>query len=112
MRNIARGAEARGAPCPKEEIVRHRSLVKMGAPVLVGALVLSACGSRSQDNKESGSDSGNKTVVKIGVIAPLSGDLSALGLGIKNSADLAAKTANEKNEVPGVTFEVAAEDDE
>jgi len=96
----------------KEEIVRHRSFVKLGAPVLIGALVLSAsaCGSRDEDKGTGGT--GNKTVVKIGVIAPLSGDLSALGLGIKNSADLAAKKANEKNEVPGVEFQVAAEDDE
>ena len=37
---------------------------------------------------------------KIGVIAPLSGDLSALGLGIQNSVDLAIKQANEKNDHP------------
>jgi branched-chain amino acid transport system substrate-binding protein len=91
--------------------VRHRSLVKLGAPVLVGALVLTACGSRSEGGG-SGDTGGDKTTVKIGVIAPLTGDLSALGLGIKNSADLAAKKANEKNEVPGVTFEIQAEDDQ
>ena len=53
----------------------------------------------------------NKTA-KIGVIAPLSGDLAALGLGIKNSVDLAIKQANENKTIPGWTLELAAEDDE
>jgi branched-chain amino acid transport system substrate-binding protein len=51
-------------------------------------------------------------VAKIGVIAPLSGDLSALGLGIKNSVDLAIKQANDANAIPGWKLELAAEDDQ
>ncbi|THA65729.1 branched-chain amino acid ABC transporter substrate-binding protein [Streptomyces sp. A0958] len=77
-----------------------------------GALTLTACGSRDDDNKSDGnSGSGNQTVV-IGLDAPLTGDLSALGLGIKNSADLAAKTANKEKTVPGITFEIQPLDDQ
>ena len=47
-------------------------------------------------------------VAKIGVIAPLSGDLSALGLGIQNSVDLAIKQANEAKTIPGWTLELDA----
>ena len=47
-------------------------------------------------------------VAKIGVIAPLSGDLSALGLGIQHSVDLAVKQANEAGTIPGWTLEVDA----
>ena len=54
----------------------------------------------------------SKTTVVIGVDAPLTGSLSALGQGIKNSVDLAAKTANKNNEVPGVTFKIEALDDQ
>ncbi|MEC4019731.1 branched-chain amino acid ABC transporter substrate-binding protein [Streptomyces sp. H27-D2] len=76
-----------------------------------GALTLTACGSR--DDKGGGDgDGGSKTTVVIGVDAPLTGDLSALGQGIKNSVDLAAKTANKNKEVPGVTFKVEALDDQ
>jgi branched-chain amino acid transport system substrate-binding protein len=46
------------------------------------------------------------------VIAPLSGDLSALGLGIQHSVELAVKQANDSNAVPGWKFEVSAKDDE
>ena len=46
--------------------------------------------------------SSSDKVVKIGVIAPLSGDLSALGLGIQNGVDLAIKQANETNDDPGL----------
>jgi branched-chain amino acid transport system substrate-binding protein len=75
-----------------------------------GALTLTACGSRDDKGDKSG-DSNNITVT-IGVDAPITGDLSALGLGIKNSADLAAKTANKEKTVPGVTFEVQPLDDQ
>ncbi|MFI6683477.1 branched-chain amino acid ABC transporter substrate-binding protein [Streptomyces sp. NPDC050485] len=75
-----------------------------------GALTLTACGSR--DNKGGGDSSGTKQTVVIGVDAPLTGDLSALGLGIKNSADLAAQTANTQNLVPGVKFTTQPLDDQ
>ncbi|GGT05307.1 hypothetical protein GCM10010271_04260 [Streptomyces kurssanovii] len=59
----------------------------------------------------SGSGASSVTVV-IGVDAPLSGGLSSMGVGIRNSADLAARTANETRHVPGVNFEIKALDDE
>ncbi|MFD1657408.1 branched-chain amino acid ABC transporter substrate-binding protein [Streptomyces caeni] len=90
--------------------MRQRSLIAITAALAAGALTLTACGSRDGD-KGSGSNSGGTTVT-IGVDAPLTGDLSALGLGIKNSADLAAKTANKQNYVKGVTFKVEALDDQ
>ncbi|MBQ1087708.1 branched-chain amino acid ABC transporter substrate-binding protein [Streptomyces sp. B93] len=90
--------------------MRQRSLIAITAALAAGALTLTACGSRDDDG---GSDSGSGgTKVIIGVDAPLTGDLSALGLGIKNSADLAAKTANKDNYVDGITFEIQALDDQ
>ncbi|MET7525717.1 branched-chain amino acid ABC transporter substrate-binding protein [Streptomyces sp. NPDC005248] len=75
-----------------------------------GALTLTACGSRD-DSKNSSGGGDNQTVV-IGVDAPLTGDLSALGLGIKNSADLAVNLANKNKTVPGVTFKLQPLDDQ
>ncbi|MFI6724423.1 branched-chain amino acid ABC transporter substrate-binding protein [Streptomyces sp. R-74717] len=74
-----------------------------------GALTLTACGSRDDSKKSS---SGDTQTVVIGVDAPITGDLSALGLGIKNSADLAVKTANKDKTVPGIKFEVKPLDDQ
>ncbi|ARZ70644.1 Extracellular ligand-binding receptor [Streptomyces albireticuli] len=76
-----------------------------------GALTLSACGSRD-DKGDDGNTEGKKTTVVIGLDAPLTGDLSALGQGIKNSAELALNNANKTKEVPGVTFEFRALDDQ
>ncbi|MER5432775.1 branched-chain amino acid ABC transporter substrate-binding protein [Streptomyces sp. NPDC002588] len=89
--------------------MRQRSLIAITAALSAGALTLTACGSRDSDDK--GSDSGGTTVT-IGVDAPLTGDLSAMGLGIKNSADLAAKTANKKKYVDGITFKIVSKDDQ
>ncbi|RST13440.1 branched-chain amino acid ABC transporter substrate-binding protein [Streptomyces sp. WAC05374] len=90
--------------------MRQRSLLILTAVLTTGALSLTACGSR--DDKSGDSAGGGGTTVVIGVDAPLTGDLSALGLGIKNSVDLAAKQANEKKYVDGVTFKIEALDDQ
>ncbi|WP_151772753.1 branched-chain amino acid ABC transporter substrate-binding protein [Streptomyces abyssomicinicus] len=88
----------------------RQRLLALTAALAAGALTLTACGSRDEGNK-GGGGSGDVKVV-IGLDAPLTGDLSALGLGMKNAADLAAKTANKKKFVDGVTFEIDARDDQ
>ncbi|MEU6365812.1 branched-chain amino acid ABC transporter substrate-binding protein [Streptomyces sp. NPDC046931] len=91
--------------------MRQRSLIAITAALAAGALTLTACGSRD-NGKSSDSGKGGGTTVTIGVDAPLTGDLSALGLGIKNSVDLAVNTANKQNYVKGVTFKIQALDDQ
>ncbi|MGW7515628.1 branched-chain amino acid ABC transporter substrate-binding protein [Streptomyces sp. NPDC054796] len=88
--------------------MRHRSLLILTTAVTAGALTLSACGSRDESG---GGDSGENTTVTIGLDAPLTGDLSALGQGIKNSADLAVKTANKEKTAEGITFKLEPLDD-
>ncbi|MCX4822355.1 branched-chain amino acid ABC transporter substrate-binding protein [Streptomyces sp. NBC_01142] len=88
--------------------MRHRSLLILTSVLTTGALTLTACGSRDDDNKNS--DGGNTTVV-IGVDAPLTGANSAIGLGIQYGVQIAVDDANEKKLVPGVTFKVKAFDD-
>lgn len=91
--------------------MRHRSLLILTTVLTTGALTLTACGSRDDDSQSSSGGGDTQTVV-IGVDAPLTGDLSALGLGIKNSADLAVKTANADKTAPGIKFELQALDDQ
>ncbi|MCX4975353.1 branched-chain amino acid ABC transporter substrate-binding protein [Streptomyces sp. NBC_00620] len=90
--------------------MRQRSFIAITAALAAGALTLTACGSRDDDGGSGSGDSG--TTVTIGIDAPLTGDLSALGLGIKNSVDLATKQANEQKYVDGVTFKIEALDDQ
>jgi len=91
-------------------IVRQRSLIAITAALAAGALTLTACGSR--DSGDKGNSGSGGTTVTIGVDAPLTGDLSALGQGIKNSVDLAVKNANKQKLVDGVTFKIEAKDDQ
>jgi branched-chain amino acid transport system substrate-binding protein len=76
---------------------------------VLGALLLVVAGC-SRDSG-GGDEQASKKTVKVGVIAPLTGNLSELGLGIKNSVDLAVRQANEKGTVPGYEIVLAAEDD-
>lgn len=90
--------------------MRQRSLIAITAALAAGALTLTACGSR--DDKNTSGGDGDTTTVVIGVDVPLTGDLSAVGIGIRNSADLAAKQANAKKYVDGVTFKIEPLDDQ
>ena len=94
--------------------MHQRSIVRIGVPLAVAALALSACGSRGDSGGSSGGSTGGGATktVKIGVIAPLSGDLSALGKGIQHSVELAVMQANEANAVPGWELKVEPVDDE
>lgn len=91
--------------------MHQRSVVRVGASLIVASLALTACGSRS-GNDSGGNSGGSTKTAKIGVIAPLSGDLSALGLGIQHSVELAVKQANDSNAIPGWKLEVVPKDDE
>ena len=88
-------------------MVASRRLSRRTLTVLVVvAITLAACGSSEE---EGGGDERN--VAKIGVIVPLLSGSTAIGIGIRNSVDLAVKQANDANTIPGWRLEIAAEDD-
>ncbi len=89
----------------------RKQLVFAGATLLATSMALSACGTRTEQGSGGQSGAAEK-VAKIGVIAPLSGDLAPLGLGIQNAVDLAIKQANEKGTIPGWKLEISAQDDQ
>ncbi|WP_424185845.1 branched-chain amino acid ABC transporter substrate-binding protein [Actinokineospora sp. G85] len=91
--------------------------MKASALVAAGALLLAACGTnKTESGGPAGGDNADcdtsKGTLVVGVIAPLSGELSALGLGIKNSTDLAVRQANEKCTIPGYKIAMDAQDDQ
>jgi branched-chain amino acid transport system substrate-binding protein len=103
-------------------MVRGRSLSFRGTPpnpragrigiaVLAATVVLSACGSNKSETQKGADGNGSDKVVKIGVVAPLSGALTAIGVGIRNGADLAVKQANEAKKIKGWKIVLAPEDD-
>ena len=90
-------------------MTRRRTAVT--AAILAGALGLTACGT-NRDEAAGGGSTGSCDVSKgtlvIGMIAPTSGGLSALGLGMQNSADLAVDQANQNCTVPAVISKAAS----
>ncbi|MFG2976903.1 bifunctional serine/threonine-protein kinase/ABC transporter substrate-binding protein [Streptomyces sp. NPDC048331] len=96
---------------------RRAVVLSAALAVLVTGSVLTWSLTGDHDAPRGGGTAGNgaagsSLTVVIGVDAPLSGGLSSMGVGVKNSADLAARTANETRHVPGVRFEIKALDDE
>lgn len=85
-------------------------LIRLIAPLAITALALTACGDSKEETGSGDGDGAAKTFT-IGVVAPLTGDLSAIGLGIKNGVDLAIKQANENKTIKGVTLKIDAQDD-
>src|SRR3954465_5975538 len=93
----------------EEPGVRHRYVYRAAIPAIVGIIAVAGCGSNKSSGGGTGSG-GSKTVV-IGMSAPLTGPLSALGLGMKNSVDLAVNQANKANKVKGWTIKFDPQDD-
>jgi branched-chain amino acid transport system substrate-binding protein len=94
-------------------MTRRRTIVT--AAILAGALGLTACGTNREEAPAGGGatacDTSRGTLI-VGMIAPLSGGLSALGLGMRNSAQLAVDQANEACTVPGYALRFQPEDDQ
>ena len=95
-------------------MTRRRTIVT--AAILAGALGLTACGTNRQEAPAGGGaastcDTSKGTLI-VGMIAPLSGGLSALGLGMRNSAQLAVDQANAACTVPGYALRFQPEDDQ
>jgi branched-chain amino acid transport system substrate-binding protein len=86
---------------------RTASLLTIG--ILAAALALSACSSGSSGAP--GDCDTDRGTLAVGLIAPLSGPLANIGLGMRNSADLAVRQANERCAVPGYRLELQARDD-
>lgn len=75
-------------------------------------LTATACGGSSSGAPTSGSASGgDKGAIKIGVVAPLSGDSAAAGTDILNGAKLAADKINKAGGVLGRQIELVPADD-
>jgi branched-chain amino acid transport system substrate-binding protein len=93
----------------------RKRLVAVPVAVLVGAMLFSACGTNRSEGASgdpaAGCDTSKGSLV-IGMIAPLSGGISAFGLGMRNSADLAVDQANEKCTVSGYRLVFQPEDDQ
>ncbi|WP_244316254.1 branched-chain amino acid ABC transporter substrate-binding protein [Streptomyces albidochromogenes] len=112
-----RQGAADGATVRRRALSRRSTVVAVAVATLAAGSVLTWTlnldNSPGGDGGAAGSGSaGSPATVVIGVDAPLSGALSSLGVGIKNSADLAARTANRTRHVPGVKFQIKALDDE
>ncbi|HEX6446701.1 MAG TPA: branched-chain amino acid ABC transporter substrate-binding protein [Streptosporangiales bacterium] len=90
--------------------MHQRAFVRAAVTLAAASLLITACGSRGGGGGQSG-ESGQK-IAKIGVISPTSGDLSAIGLGIRDSVDLAVKQANDKKLIPGWKLQISAQDDQ
>lgn len=79
------------------------------ATAAAAALALTGCGSgQGSADGECDTDRGTLTV---GLIAPLSGDLANIGLGMRDSADLAVRQANERCSIQGYRLELQSRDD-
>lgn len=93
--------------------VRNRRLFAVLAALVAISLVATGCGGGTEE--PAASDGGEKAAatVKLGVSSPFTGDVAALGLGIKNGAALAIDEANADPAVKelGLTFDALYVDD-
>ncbi|MEX0172799.1 bifunctional serine/threonine-protein kinase/ABC transporter substrate-binding protein [Streptomyces sp. LMG1-1-1.1] len=113
----ARSEQADGVSARGRGLTRRSAVLATALAVLATGSFLTWSLTRDDDAQSGGRTGGGgpaaaSVTVRIGVAAPLSGGLSSMGVGVRNSAELAVRTANDTGHVPGVTFEITAVDDE
>ncbi|MFF5446502.1 bifunctional serine/threonine-protein kinase/ABC transporter substrate-binding protein [Streptomyces sp. NPDC012888] len=110
------GDEGRGdaGTAPRRALTRRSAVLATALATLTAGSLLAWTlngDDRPGADASGGGSAASAVTVVIGVEAPLSGDLASMGTGIRNSADLAVRTANRTRHVPGVKFEIKALDD-
>ena len=70
-------------------------------------MVVTGCGGDSGETTDGGDTGTEMTEVKIGVSSPFTGDVAALGLGIKNGATLAIDEANADPELAELGIKIS-----
>jgi branched-chain amino acid transport system substrate-binding protein len=86
--------------------VLDRRILRLAAPLALGALALTACGGSSGGS----SSSGGKKSYTLAYQGPLSGDNAQLGINMDNGVKLAVEQANAKGDL-GFTLKFADSDD-
>ena len=99
----------------KTSISRRQFLAVVGAVAAAGAL--SACGSSSSSTASSaasGAASGSASgdTIKVGLLAPLTGDVSVYGIAVANGASLYIKQVNEAGGINGKQIELIQMDEQ
>lgn len=87
----------------------HRKTLVLAALALLIALFAAGCGDSEKSSTTGSSDKGE--AFRIGLQAPLSGDLAILGAGMLEGAQLAAKELNEDGGLLGKDIEIVPIDD-
>jgi branched-chain amino acid transport system substrate-binding protein len=77
--------------------------------ICVAVLVLAACAERGGPGEEG---AGSEGAIKIGLLQPLSGSVSAAGIAVRDGAEIALDEINEDGGINGRQLELVIEDDQ
>ena len=97
----------------KKMITRRNFLAAAG--VVAAAGVLTACGGSSSSTAASGSAAGSAAsgeTIKVGVMGPLSGNVSVYGQAVVNGATLYLRHHNADGGINGRQIEILTEDEQ
>jgi branched-chain amino acid transport system substrate-binding protein len=91
-------------------VAKSKRLFAIVAMLVMLAMIVTGCGGNGDADTGDG-DTGDLVEVKIGVSSPFTGDIAALGLGIRNGAQLAIEEAAPELEEMGIALSMLAVDD-
>ena len=94
----------------KKMISRRNFLTTAG--VVAAAGVLTACGGSSSSTAASSTAAASGDTIKIGVMGPLTGNVSVYGQAVVNGASLYLKQVNANGGINGKQIEILTEDEQ
>lgn len=90
--------------------MKKRRFLLIGIVLTLSLLVLTACGSNSASTNSTGSSSGGKPPIKIGLLEDRSGDFALVGIQKYHAAELAVDEINKSGGLLGRQIEMVAPD--
>lgn len=92
--------------------MKAKKILTISLALAVAATAFAGCGNKDDQNKDDKQQGTEGETIKIGILAPLTGNVSVYGVASSNGSKLAIDKLNAEGGILGKQIEIASEDEE
>ncbi|MCI8336176.1 MAG: ABC transporter substrate-binding protein [Peptococcaceae bacterium] len=92
--------------------MKAKKILTISLALALAATAFAGCGNKDDQNKDDKQQGAEGETIKIGILAPLTGNVSVYGVASSNGSKLAIDKLNAEGGILGKQIEIASEDEE
>ncbi len=92
--------------------MKAKKILTISLALAMAATAFAGCGNKDDQNKDDKQQGAEGDTIKIGILAPLTGNVSVYGVATSNGSKLAIEKLNAEGGILGKQIEIASEDEE